>query len=104
MSQVIGTTRAPTEKLRAWESGYAKSGPYNGWGRDYVLAGIRATQLPNSHRTVTICHIKACRHAASGPRSTTPISQQLSLRTSIIQPTRLIFLICFCALANLASD
>ena len=31
---VIGTTRAPTEKLRAWESGYTKSGPYNGWGRD----------------------------------------------------------------------
>ena len=31
---VIGTTRAPTKKLRARESGYTKSGPYNGWGRD----------------------------------------------------------------------
>src|SRR3984885_15938098 len=31
-----------------------------------MLIGIRANQLPNSHQTVTICHTKACWHAASG--------------------------------------
>ena len=44
-----------------------------------VIAGISLYQSPNCHRTVTICHIKACRHSGFFSLSTTPMSQQLSL-------------------------
>jgi len=64
-----------------------------------VLAGIRANRLPNSHRTVTICHIKA---AASGFFSFNDahIAAALSPYLHLFNPH---ILFSFCALVNHAS-